>query len=157
MHQSIPSDLRHVAYLSDSLDEQPVQSEWGGMSGWLDKRQEAFPHSWLRRWVVVRENTMMWSDRMIHVGRHGVERERHRWNKTFDIKYITEVQPKMASDRQQRKFKIVVKRGRDTRHYTFRAMAKDERDGWTEMIQKHVEHYKQQLHVAKATDSLYLN
>merc|ERR1719326_2878111 len=92
LHQSVPSEL--ASYLSDDslvAMEQHAQSEWAGMAGWLYKRQESFPHSWQRRWVVIMENNMMWSDRMIHVGQHGVERERHRWNQSFDVKFIVNV------------------------------------------------------------------
>lgn len=156
-HQSVPSEL--ASYLSDDSDaEQHSQAEWVGMEGWLYKRQDSFPHSWQRRWVVLNENNLMWSDRMIHIGRSGLERERHRWNKTFDIKYFTNIRGKIPGDREQRRFMIVIKREKVHREYLFRAQAKDEKEEWVETITKHMEHYQKQLHKIEEhpEDALYL-
>eukprot|EP01084_Bolivina_argentea_P146515 256516_1 len=67
------------AEMSDAL--QTKQQDLEVYSGWMDKKQSSAPYSWLKRWVVVKEGYILWSEWQMTVEHEMDDKEMQRWNK----------------------------------------------------------------------------
>eukprot|EP01083_Nonionella_stella_P082486 227669_1 len=85
------------------------------LEGWLERKQHSPPYSWLKRWVVVKSDYLLWSERHMDIVVDAVDAtERKRWNKCIPLKKITVVE---ALGKSNKKFKIVG----NGKEYIFRA------------------------------------
>ena len=102
--------------------------------GWMEKKQSVPPYKWLKRFVVLEQGYLLWSDRQITIGLHGVDaQEKKRWNKCIPIKHITEVSA-VTESKTQRKFRIKVNGNGIEREYLWKASTPKWRDQWVEEL-----------------------
>eukprot|EP00484_Ammonia_sp_Unknown_P028143 CAMPEP_0197048990 /NCGR_PEP_ID=MMETSP1384-20130603/24240_1 /TAXON_ID=29189 /ORGANISM="Ammonia sp." /LENGTH=365 /DNA_ID=CAMNT_0042481209 /DNA_START=1 /DNA_END=1098 /DNA_ORIENTATION=+ len=119
------------------------------MSGWLEKKQEALPYSWMKRWVVVREKYLLWSDRELSIETEHIDaKEKKRWNKCVALAKVTKVEER--TDKKGRVFCASVK-GRD---YLFRAKDEKKRDEWMQTLRENLEYIeKMQMYAVSPSPS----
>eukprot|EP01084_Bolivina_argentea_P218524 370811_1 len=107
------------------LDEMNALVGPPGKSGWMDKKQSSPPYSWLKRWVMVKEGYILWSEWEITPDDEVDYREMRRWNKCIylarDGISVSEVKSK-----RNRRFKLGTKK----RDFLFRTRDMSERDKW---------------------------
>ena len=113
----------------------------------MERKQEHIPYSWLKRWVVLRDRYLLWSDRQISVGDNGVDsEERKRWNHSVDLTQVVDVGKVQSNNtknsKQRRDWRFTLKTKKRT--YLFRTKSEHEREEWLENLKININHCKQQ-------------
>eukprot|EP01084_Bolivina_argentea_P017824 33252_1 len=106
------------------------------LNEWLQHKQmNGF--SWLKRWVIIKNGYMLWSDRQITVENSVTKEEKLRWNKCIKLTKIVNVQK--VKCKNERKFKMYIKHDRN---YIWRCKTKEIRDKWVNGLKQHIAHCK---------------
>eukprot|EP01083_Nonionella_stella_P024076 66599_1 len=104
---------------------------------WLERKQHHPPYSWLKRWVIVKDKYLLWSERQMNIDGEVDKKERMRWSKFINLKDIDVIE---AVEKDKKKRKFIVKVG-DT-DYLFRAKDEAERDEWLVQLKENTEWVK---------------
>lgn len=115
------------------------------LSAWLEKRRPEIPHSWQRRWVVVRGSHILWSDKQRTIDDAKDPQQRKQFNNWVNIMHISDIQA-ITKGKTQRKFQFVVERSRDhgkRREYVWRCSSEQDRAFWVEGLLQHQAQMKQ--------------
>eukprot|EP01084_Bolivina_argentea_P227733 384665_1 len=128
--QTITDDI--LADIQETIEQDSMKIV--PLKAWLDKKQSSPPYSWLKRWTVVQDGYLLWSDRQISIQNGVNKEEKRRWNNCVNLRRIKSVS--VIKTKQNRRFKVSVNGGRD---YIWRAKTKQIRDHWVDLLTKHVE------------------
>lgn len=119
------------------------------LEAWLEKKQDHVPYQWQRRWVIVKDSHILWSDTQRKIKDPKNAKERKKFNNSVSLMTISEIKP-VTKSKSQRKFIIVVGRdgmkGNKKREYLWKCSTKDDRDNWVRGLQSHINH----MHSIKA-------
>eukprot|EP01083_Nonionella_stella_P016991 47452_1 len=126
------------AEMSDAL--QTKQQDLEVYSGWMDKKQSSAPYSWLKRWVVVKEGYILWSEWQMTVEHEMDDKEMQRWNKCIYLARNGTTVSEVKSKRNRR-FKLITPK----REFLFRTRDKSERDQWMNTLKQHIEYAKEHI------------
>jgi len=110
------------------------------MKGWLDKKNNSFPHNFHTRWVIVKESFMLWSEVEVEVGDPKDKAERIKF-KHISLLQVDAVQ-RVESGSDGRKFKVVVSIGDKQREYLWRCRDEGDCTMWMTDLQDRVQHAK---------------
>ena len=108
------------------------------LEDWLEKKQHSPPHKWMKRWVMLKDSYLLWSDRQISVQNGVTAEEKRRWNGFLNLHKIESV--KAVDDKQQRSFSLTIKKMK--REYVWRASSTEIRDKWVGNLQERIEFTK---------------
>eukprot|EP01083_Nonionella_stella_P029260 80617_1 len=109
------------------------------LKGWLEKKQCSPPYSWQKRYVVVQDGQLLWSDREMTIANGITQREKKRWNKSVSLKRIVSVT--QTQSKKHCKFRLSMKSESGSR--LWKASSKRERDEWIDGLNAHVVYAKQ--------------
>lgn len=135
--------LRHIASsifhdMKDSVTKN--KEKLVPIKGWIFHKQSKPPYKWLKRWVVIQNGYMLWSDRQMDIENDIDTKEMKRWNKSIALRMVKNVSPINA--KQERRFCVSVKGQK--REYIWRCGTKFARDTWVEILHQHMEYSKQE-------------
>merc|ERR1719433_157667 len=94
---------------------------------------------WQKRWVVVKEQYMLWNDVMRNVDNVSNEKERRKWKNYVDITQIGEIK-EMENDKAHRSFTFE-DTGGSGKEYVWKCANRRERQYWIEGIKKYQKYY----------------
>ena len=130
--------LNEIKAISDSKVKLPT------LAAWLQKKQSSIPYQWQKRWVIVQEGYMLWSDTLRNIENPKDGKQRKKFNNSFNLTHVTEIKL-VTKDKSQRQFITVVRSGGDEgkeREYLWKCSSGEERDFWMSGIKKHISHAK---------------
>merc|ERR1712048_954174 len=131
-------DIASEAYNDISLTVNSAKDELVQLESWMDKKQNAPPYKWMKRWVVVKDAYLLWSDRKISVENGVTAQEKLRWNRCIGLEKIENV--KRVNDKYHRMLRFTVKGMK--REFVWRAPSKKIRDKWLRNLDEHIQYTK---------------
>jgi len=113
------------------------------LNGWLEKRTASLPHSWHKRWVIVKESWMLWSEIEVECAdpREKEERVKFKNVSLLQVEKIERIDAGKVAHHGT-KFKVVVSIGAKKKNILWRCKNVQERNRWVLDLQYRVEHAK---------------
>eukprot|EP01084_Bolivina_argentea_P109333 195429_1 len=106
------------------------------LEGWLEKKQHSPPYFYHRRWAIVKDKYMLWSERQMSIHEHTVTaKEKKRWGKCIKLKKIILVE---GVDTSNKTFRVKL----DKTEFLFKANTKALRDYWVENLNQTISFVK---------------
>eukprot|EP01084_Bolivina_argentea_P104256 186689_1 len=98
------------------------------LEAWMDKQQPRPPYLWQRRWVMVKETYILWSERQTSIQNPRGINERKAFNGSINLMAIESVDI-VAKTKKRRKFSITItkERGKKSRTYMWRCVTTEDR------------------------------
>ena len=126
----------------NDMDEK--QQKLPTLEAWLEKKQGSPPYSWQKRFVVVKESHLLWSDKKLKIGDVKIKKERDKWNNSINLMAIKEVKNDPKSKTGKKFIISVVQggKGKKSRDYILKASDKKNRDLWVKGIKEHTDSVK---------------
>eukprot|EP00484_Ammonia_sp_Unknown_P030947 CAMPEP_0197025572 /NCGR_PEP_ID=MMETSP1384-20130603/5852_1 /TAXON_ID=29189 /ORGANISM="Ammonia sp." /LENGTH=370 /DNA_ID=CAMNT_0042454111 /DNA_START=116 /DNA_END=1228 /DNA_ORIENTATION=+ len=145
MHDNATDRLNELTddlLLDLEQDVSEHKSQLPPLQGWLSKKQS---YSWSKRWVLVREGYLLWSDREILPGEEGISAaEKKRWDFCVALQKIESVNAvPMEKDKSGQRF--MVKIGGEKRESIWRATSMQSRDEWVRALTQHIAVRRQEM------------
>eukprot|EP01084_Bolivina_argentea_P170978 296237_1 len=109
------------------------------IKGWLEKKQNAPPYAWQKRYVVIQDGYLLWSDREMTIEEGISDKEKRRWNKCVNLNQIEGVT--MVESKKERKFEI--RKKDESRCWLWKASSKKNRDYWIDCLSENIEYTHQ--------------
>eukprot|EP01083_Nonionella_stella_P203233 741762_1 len=124
-------DITHDILSEMSQSMGTKQQQLVVYSGWMDKKQSSAPYSWLKRWVVVKDGSILWSEWQMAVQHQVDDKEKRRWNKCI---YLGRngITVTVVKSKRNRRFKLITPK----REFLFRTRDKSERDEWVNTLKQ---------------------
>lgn len=119
------------------------------LEGWLRKKQPNPPHTWQKRWVIVKDSHLLWSDRQRMIQDASNPGQRKSFNGWLNLMAIDSVQA--APSKSRNKFIVNArdaKRGH-LRQYKWKAATQTDRDFWIKGLNAHKDHVQLMLDIFK--------
>eukprot|EP01083_Nonionella_stella_P022870 63210_1 len=100
------------------------------LEGWLKKKKKRPPYSWQNRWVIVKDEHLVYADTKMTIQDPRNPKERAKFNGHLSLMAIIEIASVIKSKKQD-KFKIIAKEGKNKkREYLFKAGSQNDRNYW---------------------------
>jgi len=130
-------DMEHITKAKEKL---PL------LEAWLQKKQPNPPYTWQKRWVIVKDSHLLWSDKQRVIKNASNPDERKPFNGFLNIVVIQEI--KSVDSKSGTKFVVVArtKRG-DMRTYEWKAGSQADRNFWVAGLNAHKDHAQMMLNV----------
>jgi len=107
--------------------------------GWLEKKSSSVPYNWHKRWTILKNSFMLWSEIEVAVGDPKDKAERMKF-KHISLLQVDRVE-KMDIGTKSR-FKVVVSIGDKTKEYLWRCETVEDRNRWVDELNYRVQHAK---------------
>jgi len=127
------------AMLADVKADLSTIQQLATLEGWLEKRS-GFSHSWKRRWVVVKDSHILWSNVQMTIDDAKDEAQRAKFKKCLNLMSIADIEAAPKSKHKE-VFRFVVGQGvkrspRRKKGYAWRCNSETERDHWVSELKK---------------------
>jgi len=111
------------------------------LAGWLEKRQPHLPYSWQKRWVVVKGEHFLWSDKMKTIQNPKDRKQRKAFGNSISLMLITEIAAVDTKQKNARKFVLKLREGAAKRtEYIWKCTSEEDAMFWRKGIRKHQKH-----------------
>eukprot|EP01083_Nonionella_stella_P020760 57600_1 len=137
----IASDLFREMETMHQTEHQQLVS----LNAWLEKKQSSIPYGWLRRWVVLKNGYILWSEWEQSVQHEIDSKEMNRWNKCIYLG-AQDIAISAAESKKKRKFKI----NTTDREILFKAKDEKQRDIWINGVKEHIQYVQQNAFLIKS-------
>eukprot|EP00484_Ammonia_sp_Unknown_P030000 CAMPEP_0197051676 /NCGR_PEP_ID=MMETSP1384-20130603/26274_1 /TAXON_ID=29189 /ORGANISM="Ammonia sp." /LENGTH=460 /DNA_ID=CAMNT_0042484271 /DNA_START=36 /DNA_END=1418 /DNA_ORIENTATION=- len=130
--------LEDLAAISKKKKSLPV------LEAWLEKKQDHMPYQWQRRWVIVRESHLLWSEVQRTIQDPKNVNERKKFNNSVSLMAIKEIVP-VTSSKSQRKFIMRLERDgskNKAKEYLWKCASQSDRDFWVDGLRAHIKNIK---------------
>ena len=133
--------IQNIDKLSKEKDDLPI------LEAWLQKQQDHVPYQWQKRWAIVKESHMLWSDIQRTIKDPKDAKARKKFNNSINLMAITEIKP-VLKGKSQRKFTISVQKTATStkpKQYLWRCSTREDRDFWVKGLTAHINHMKSMM------------
>ena len=130
--------LNEIQEISDTKENLP------DLEAWLQKKSQSMPYQWQRRWVVVKDSYILWSDVQRNIKNAKNAKERMRFNNSINLMCIKDIKP-VINEKAGRQFIMIANlsgREKKKKEYLFKCSSREDRDYWVKGIKKHILHMK---------------